>query len=71
MRRAPIEPGTVTTHQDWPITSLTDGQGKCAGGTWDERDHGWLVALTDDPQRPVTSVKAKIIDVRVACFADA
>ena len=70
MRSTPIKPGTVTTHQDWPITALTDSQidGPC--GTRDERDHRRLVALADDPQCPVTAVEAKIIDVRVACLAD-
>ena len=70
VRGTPVESGAVTTRQDWSITPFTDGQVNGPGGTRDERDHRRLVALTDDPQRPVTSVKAKIIDVRVACFAD-
>ena len=70
VRGAPIEPGAVTTHQDWPIASLVDSQVNRPGSSWDERNHRWFVALTDDPQRPVTAVEAKIIDVGVACLAD-
>ena len=38
VRSTPIETGTVTTHQDWSIASLTDGQVNRPGGSWDERD---------------------------------
>ena len=47
-----------------------DGQVNRSGSSWDERDYGWFVALAGDRQGPVTAVKAKIIEVGVACLAD-
>ena len=69
MRGPPIESGTVKSYQDWSITAFADGQVNRSGGSWDERDHCRFVAFADDPQGPVAAVEAKIIDVRVACFA--
>ena len=71
MRGAPIKPGAVTTHQDWPITAFPDSQVNRPRSPRDERNHCWFVALTGDPQGPVTTVKAKIIDVGVACLRSA
>ena len=71
VRGAPVESGTFTTYQDWSIASFSDGQVDVPGGSSDERDHRRLVAFADDAQCPVASVEAKVIDVGVACFADA
>ena len=70
VRSAPIESGTVASHQDWLVTAFADGQVNGPGGSRDERDHRRLVALTGDPKGPVTAVEAKIINVGVACLAD-
>jgi hypothetical protein len=71
MRCAPIEPLTIAPQQDRPVIPLADREVNGPRRQRDEWDHGGLVSLTDDPQRSVSALEAEILDVGVACLADA
>jgi hypothetical protein len=70
VRGAAVEAGSVVTDEDRTAPSVTDRKVDRAGGARHERDDCRLVALTDDPQRPVSAINAEVIDVPVTGFAD-
>jgi len=41
-----------------------------AGGAWNERDAGWLVALPENLQGAVPPLEAEVLDVGAAGLAD-
>ena len=67
--RAPVESLTVPAAKNRPFVTLADDQVDGAGGAWDERDGGGLVALAGDPQGPVATLDGEVFDVRLARFA--
>ena len=69
MGGAPIEALPVVAQQDRPAGALADGQVEGAGGAGHDGHHGRLVALADDPQRPVTTLDGEVFDVGGAGFA--
>jgi len=70
VRGPAIETLSVVADEDRSLASFADRKVDGSGGSGDERDHGGLVALADDPQRSMTSVESEVADVGVACFAD-
>ena len=54
---------TVVAAQDRALVALADGEVDGPGHPGNEGDHGRLVSLADDAQRPVSAVKTKILDV--------
>jgi hypothetical protein len=59
MGSATIEPAAVATDKYRAGRSLADGEVDRAGGPWNERDDGWLVALADDLERAVPRSKPR------------
>ena len=55
---ASIKSLTVASHAR-PGVSFTDGEVDRSCGAWHERDDGGLVALVDDPQRPLPRSKPR------------
>jgi hypothetical protein len=49
--------------------ALANGEVDRAGGSWHERDGRRLVALADDPQRPMAPLEPEVLDVGGACLA--
>jgi hypothetical protein len=56
--------------QDRSFATLAEHEVDGAGHPGNQGDDGRLVALPDDPQRPMPSVKAEILGVGAAGFAD-
>jgi hypothetical protein len=67
---APVQSFAIVTTQDRAFRSVTDGKIESAGDPRDQRDHRWLAAFTDDPQRPVSSVEPEVLGVGGAGLAD-
>jgi hypothetical protein len=65
-----IEAVSVVADEDRSLASFADREVDGAGGSWDEGDHGGLVALAKDPQRAMASVEAEVADVGVACLTN-
>ena len=63
MGGAPIETLTVVPVQDRAFGALAEGEVDSPGHPRNEGDHGRLVALADDAQRPVPSVEAEVLGV--------
>ena len=70
MRGPTFETLSIVAEQDRSFTAFADREVDGAGGSWDERDHGGLVALAKDAESAVAPVEAEITDVGVACLAD-
>jgi hypothetical protein len=59
---------SVEGQQDWAVVAFADGEVDRACGAWYEWDHGGLVALADDSQRPVAALERKVLDVGRTCL---
>ncbi len=59
VRRASVEPLTVVAMQDRSLASLAEGKVDRPGHPGDQGNHGRLVALPDDAQRPMPPPKAR------------
>ena len=70
VRRATVEALAVVAVQDRALAALSDGQVDGAGHPGHQGDHGRLVALADDAQRPVAPVKAQVLGVGGTGLAD-
>jgi hypothetical protein len=55
--------------QHWSLAARADGTVDRACRSREERDHRRLVALADDPQRPVSSLEAEVFNVGGARLA--
>ena len=65
----PIESLAVMAMQDRALASLSKGESDGPGHPGNQRDHGRLVALPDDAQRPMTPVEAEVLCVGGAGLA--
>ena len=61
--RPPVESLAVVAMQDRSLTSLAEGKVDRSRHPGHQRDHGRLVPLPDDAQRPMTPVEAEILGV--------
>jgi hypothetical protein len=69
VRSTPVESLTVVAVQDRPLASLAEGEVDRPGHPRDQRYHGRLVALPDDPQCPMAPVEAKVLGIGGTGFA--
>jgi hypothetical protein len=60
---ASVESLTIVAMQDRPFASLAQREVDGAGHSWDQRDHGRLVALPDDAQGAMAPVEAEVLGV--------
>ena len=60
---APVEPLAVVAMQDRLFASFTESEVDRPGPSWDQGNHGRLVAFSDDAQRPVAAVKAQVLGI--------
>ena len=65
-----IEAFAVHSAQDRTIAAFADGEIDRPSSTGDEWDHCWLVALAENPQRPMTPLYPQVLDVAGTGFAD-
>jgi hypothetical protein len=63
VRGAPIEPLPVTATQDRTLGTFPHGEIDGARRPRDQRDHGRLVALAEDPEGAVTALEPEVLDV--------
>jgi hypothetical protein len=68
---AAVEALAVASQQDRALAAFIDSEIDRATCSWYERDHCWLVALADDPQRSMAAIEADVFDVGLARFAHA
>lgn len=65
-----VETLSIVADEDRSFTAFADREVHGAGGSWDKRDHGGLVAIAKDAESAVAPVAAEITDVGAACLAD-
>lgn len=61
--RAPVESLAVVAMQNRALASLSEGEVDGPGNPRHQRDHGRLVPLPDDAQRPMAPVEAEVLGV--------
>ena len=69
MRRPSVKPLAIMAEQDRAVAPFADREVHGACGPGHERDYGWLAALAEDPQRPMSTIEAEISDFGVARLA--
>ena len=67
---APVEALTVVAQEDGTVSPFPDRKVDGASGAGHQGYEGRFVALTDDPQQPVSSFESHVFDVGLTSLAD-
>ena len=70
MGGAPVQTLAVLSAENRALGPLTDDQVERPGGSRNQRDDGWLVALAQDAEGPVPVVQGQVLDVAPTSLAD-
>ena len=64
-----IKASAVLPPENGTLGAFPDDQVDGPSRSRDERDHGWLVSFTQDPECPVPTIEGDVLDVRPARLA--